>query len=185
MSNSSAKTYSLIAVILIGAFLLAGYFVIYTFLPSYNLANAKYESSQQENARLKTAVNSVQTFLSDFESQQKNVAKVNRALPTGSPDTANFVSNLSQLSQQSAVILSNFQPQAQNLETGNSGSNTIQSLNADFSASSSYPAFQDFLLRLEQNLRLLDVYHISLVGPTDGLGTALQYQVKMRTYYQE
>lgn len=48
-----------------------------------------------------------------------------------------------------------------------------------------YPAFKEFLARLEKNMRLIDVENISFAsGGIKGEGEALEFSIKAKTYYQ-
>ena len=47
---------------------------------------------------------------------------------------------------------------------------------------SGYNSFKDFMIRLENDLRLIDVGHVTLKVDDNGL---IQYQVNMQTYFQK
>lgn len=182
------KTLSIVVVLLILICLVSAYFLYSSFWPGYTQAKQNLASTQEKNATLKEALAGMQVFLQDFKQQGKNAALINLALPKGDSDAPNLLNSLSNTAQESGVILSNFQ-----INEGQNGAgaktNAIQTEDLTMSATANnYASFKDFLQRLEQHLRLVDINHIILSSVGDASTAAspgLQYQVQMRTYYQE
>ena len=183
--NTSAKSYSLLAALLIFVCVIIAYMLMTKYYPNYTLAQGRLTNVQADNVRLKSALDSSASFLSTYKSQGQNSSKINLSLPVKSSDMANFVSSFSALASQSGMALTNFQV-SENPENFVS-ENSIQSVDLTAVVSGPYLSFKDFMLRLEQHLRIIDVDKITISGGTAaGAGTpAFQYQVKMRTYYQQ
>ena len=183
--SSSPKTYSLLVVLLLFVCIFAVYTAATNYWPAYTLAKARLVNAQAENDRAKKALESSVAFLADFQDQEANAALLNLALPKRNSDMANFVSSLSGLAGQSGMTLTNFA-----INTGaeiNSNENAIKSEDLSVTVSGMYLAFKDLMLRLEEHLRVIDVYHVTLsAGGTTGVGALpLTYSLKLRTYYQQ
>jgi Tfp pilus assembly protein PilO len=109
MANTSAKTYSFLAAVLVVACLITGYLVMTKYWQEYNLSKTRKVNVEAENTRLTKALQSSVTFLSTFESQKRNIDLVQLALPSDEADVANFINSFSQLATQSGVVLLNLQ----------------------------------------------------------------------------
>ncbi|MBX4191537.1 MAG: type 4a pilus biogenesis protein PilO [Candidatus Doudnabacteria bacterium] len=180
----SAKSYSLLSVALIFGCLIVAYFLFTKYWTNYTFAKAQEQNMLVENARLKQALQDSESYLDTFTAEGENISKLKLALPDKDSDMANFVYSVSQLATSSGVALTNFTVSTtQGLE---SAPNSIAVENLGFNVSGSYLAFQDFLTKLQDHLRLIDIYHITFNGTTtEGSKTPiLEYSVKLRTYYQ-
>ncbi|HEX9503785.1 MAG TPA: type 4a pilus biogenesis protein PilO [Patescibacteria group bacterium] len=181
--SSSAKSYSLLAVILILVCIVLGYMIMTGYYPGYTLAQGRVANASADNARLKKALDSSASFLSTYQNQSKNSSLLNLALPVKNSDMANFVSSLSGLATQSGITLANLQV-TYSPEVG-VAQNSIRTVDLNMIVSGPYLSFRDFMTRLEEHLRIIDVNKVTFSNASGGAGTpALQYQVHMRTYYQ-
>ncbi|MBX4186927.1 MAG: type 4a pilus biogenesis protein PilO [Candidatus Doudnabacteria bacterium] len=184
-AGSSAKTYSLMAAVLVVGCLIVTYMVLSNVYPAYTLAQGQLTNVKADNARYKQALASSVAFLATYEQQNKNQSTVNLSLPEKNADMADFVSSFSQIATQSGVTLTNLAVTTQPLET--TVENAIRAEDLTLNASGSYLSFKDFVKRMEEHLRVVDVYHITFSNAgAVGSGTPiLHYLVKLRTYYQQ
>jgi Tfp pilus assembly protein PilO len=183
--GSSAKSYSLVAAFLVLACLVTIYVIFSKYWNEYTLAKAQYTNTQFENDRLKKALHDSESYLETYENEAGNIEKLSMALPEEDSDMANFISSLSQLATQSSVSLNSFS--VATVTSTVPAENAIGVEEITFNVSGSYPAFKDFLNKLQQHLRIVDIYHVTLSSAgSEGVGTpVLQYAVKLRTYYQK
>jgi Tfp pilus assembly protein PilO len=185
-NSSSAKSSSLLAALLIIVSIVVGYLLLTKYWPAYTLAQGQYTNTAATNTRLKNALASSKTFLSTFESQSEQAAMLDLALPVEDPDMANFVSSISALAQASGVTLTNMQISPRN-EDFVAADHAIISQEISLNATGNYLSLKDFILRLEEHFRIIDVEEILVSNSgTAGAGTPpLQIQVKLNTYYQQ
>jgi|GEM_PF-2846498 hypothetical protein len=183
MEFTTPKNYrlSLISVVLALACLAAAYFVFTQFWPKYTNAKINQDKAQSINLELNKTQASLQAFLKNFEAQKQKADLSNLALPAKNSDMANFTSNLAELAAASGVSLSGLQV-AEVAQEKLSVPNTIAVQNLTLSMSGTFPSFQDFMTRVENNLRLIDTYHVTMRLDS---GQSLSYQILMRTYYQK
>jgi len=169
--------------ILVIACLGVGYFVTSPQWTKYSLGKDKLVGAQNDNQHYKQALASMQNFLDKYKNYASQVPTVNLALPAKSFDLPNFASSMSNLAKASGVVLSNFSIQdAISPTQKNPVENSIQTVLVSLSAVGTYPSFKDFILRLEQHLRIVDIGHVSIRGDSTG---QVQYQINLQTYYQK
>lgn len=189
MTQISSRTKSIIAGGLVIALVGLAYFLFVSILPAYNAAKGDLTNVKADHERLNNALASVQTFVSSYESQSKDIVKANLALPKKSVDLPNFLTDLQQMSNASGVTLSNLQTSDITPATGQPTlANAIEAVDISLIASANFASLNDFLLRLENSLRLIDVYHITIRADQKGDQSSvplLQYQIKMYIYYQK
>ncbi len=136
-----------------------------------------------QNEQLQKSLQLVQTFLKSYTDHSTDVKTANLALPVKDMDAGNFVSSLGELAQASGVTLSNLQMNYSSAALDKTVvPNSIQPQPISFTASGSYLQFRDFILRLENHLRLVDINRIVLNEDDSGL---IEYQVQLTTYYQQ
>ncbi len=185
MNAFSVASKNIVSIVL-GLLVLVGGFYLYTNLwPNYSQAKATLNVTEGENVRLTKALGSIQQFIDTYNSSAALESKANLSLPSDSPDMGNFLGNLEQLAVLSGVTLG---PLQVNESTNPGAENAIQSVEVGVSASGSYLSLKDYVLRLQRNLRLVDIYQINIISPqqtTAGGTTILQYQIKLRTYFQQ
>ncbi len=182
MIGQAIPTKSLFNVILTIACLVGGYFLYANLYPKYTQASIQLSQAQAEHDRLSNALSTTQDFIQAYHEQAKNAATANLALPDNGPDMANFINNLSDLATQGGVTLNSFQIVESQQSTA---LNTITPVDITFNASGSYLSLKDFIFRMQSSLRLIDIYHITVSSQNSGSIPVLQYQIKLKTYYQQ
>ncbi len=186
MPGTAPKNYSIAALILVLACIIGGYVVFTNYWKEYNASKNSLAEAKANNARLISSLNSVESFLEAYDEQQENVPMVNLALPSKQVDMANFISSIATVAQSSSVVLSGVQITDPTNNRPVPIENTIAPQTISLSVSGTYLAFKDFLLRVEQHLRIIDVKHVTLGGGSTGQGPqVLQYQLQLQTYYQQ
>ena len=180
MSNSLQSKVILGLILVIGCFGVA-YFFTTPQWSRYSAAKANLERKQTEKEQLTTALNSMQTFISQFNGQKDNLEKVNLALPAKSADLPNLLTSLSALAQASGMTLSNFTIAESSSSDKPAPVNSIQTAKINLTASGSFESFKDFIIRLETDLRLIDIENVTLKAENE----QIQYVINLRTYYQK
>lgn len=183
MTNFNFKSLTSTAAILVVACLAVGYFATRPAWSNYQDAQAKMSALSDTNQKLNDSLNSLESFLNSFHANSGQVSGMNLALPVKSADLTNFIASLGDMAQTSGVVLSNFSVDENNAaQTKPTALNAVQPVTVNLTASGNYSSFRDFMVRLENNLRLLDINHITLKADQDGL---LEYQISFKTYYQK
>lgn len=180
MNQSSYKKSTLIIVILIITSLAIGYFITTPQWSKHTESKGQLERAQSDNKKLTDQLAVLQSFLSSYNSNLDKKAVLNQAVPVKSPDLANFMASVDALAKSSGVALSNISI-GTNAAAQKIVENSIQTVPLNLTASGSYPSFKDFILRLEQHLRLVDVGHVALKSDENGL---LEYRIDVSIYYQ-
>jgi len=178
MPESSFKSVIITATILFIGCLGFGLFFARPQWQQYSQNKLQLAQLTLDNDGLKQALNALQSFLGTFESQKDNVTKVNLSLPIKSPDLANFMSAVADLAASSGTALSDFSIGSERQATANA----VAPVTLNLSASGSYQSFSDFILRLQNNLRLVDINHVTLQLGENNL---LKYSLELQTYYQK
>lgn len=181
MAQTTFRSIISIALILIIACFAVGYFFTTPQWSNYTLGKTELATVQASNQDLTTALASVQSFLDEYQTRQKDAAKASLALPLKSSDMANFAATMGDLARSANVLLSNISIQ-EPPTSSKTGNNAIQVVPLTLTASGSYASFKDFMIRLEDHLRIVDVGHISLKADDAGL---INYQINLQTYYQK
>lgn len=180
--NSSIAKSSLLTLVILGiAAIAVGLYWAKPQWAAYSQASTMLQEEEAKNAQLEQTLNSINAFLDAYDKQEPNIETVNLALPVKSLKEADFVSSLGQLAQASGIVLSNLQMTASSSVEKIAPANTINAQKISFTATGSYASFNDFVLRLESHLRLMDIHHVSVKQDESG---QLDYQVDLTTYYQ-
>lgn len=182
MEKSSLKSSTIIGGVLLLMCFAAAYFLTKPQWDNYSVLHAQVVQAKSEQAKLQQDLSALQNFLNDYQSHSKDVSTANLALPVKDADTADFVGALGDLAKAAGVALEDFQMTEKSVIGKPSPDNTIQALEINLTAAGSYPSFKDFMMRLENHLRLVDIEHISVKADDAG---QIEYQVTMRTYYQK
>jgi Tfp pilus assembly protein PilO len=182
-AQSSLKSRVLSGTIIVLICIVLGYFVTTPLWNKYKVAKSELTTAEMQNEQLRETLAQVQIFLGTFQNNQENVAIAGLALPSHI-DYANFMSSFGDLANASGIALQDFN--VNNIAVAAAveapKNNAIQSQRISFIASGSYPSFKDFILRLENHLRLIDIERITVASnETSGL---LEFQVYIKTYYQ-
>ncbi len=177
--NLPSKTFTLLSLLVV--VVLVGYFLLYPFWNKLATSRDGLASAQAEQAKLKQASSDLNNFLAEFQglSEEANITAL--ALPS-KPDTANLLANFEALSRQSGLTLASFNFFEEPNAAVKGSAFAVTPLGIEIIASGSFPSFQDFLLRLETHLRILDVDSVVLRSEEAGI---LDYQIKLRTYFQK
>lgn len=177
--------------IAVGAMLLlaclgVGYFFTAGQWTAYNQAKADVAQKQNQQRELNEALASIQSFTAAYKARLSDASMVNLALPSKSGDLPNLLSSIEEMAKAAGVSLSNFQITDSGTVTGAGQKpaleNSIQTQKVDMVASGSYASFVNFMMRLQNNLRLMDVDHVTVRADENG---QLQYNIQLRTYYQK
>jgi len=170
------------AILLIACFGV-GYFFTNQQWAGYNQVKADVAQKETQQRELNDALASVQAFITAYKSRLSDAAMVNLALPAKGSDLPNLLSSIEEMAKASGVVLSNFQVTDPVAVSGKAAlENSIQTQKIDLVASGSYASFVNFMTRLQGNLRLMDLDHVTVKADENG---QLQYNISLRTYYQK
>ena len=179
----SFRSKALVITLLVVACFAVAYFLTIPKWDAYKVAQNQLATLQNQNKVLTDSLATVQSFVDTFNQHQQDVTTLNLALPAKSTDSANFTNSLNQISQSSGIALGALQISEPVVSVDNPPApNSIQVEVIHFSGSGSYASFRDFLSRLENNLRLIDVNKISFKA--DDLGQ-VEFDVDGQTYFQK
>lgn len=175
-----------IGVMLLLACIGVGYFFTAAQWSSYNETKAVVAQKEKQQAELNEALSSVQAFTAAYKARLSDVSTVNLALPPKSGDLPNLLTSVEEMAKAAGVALSNFQITDSANLTGAGVKpaleNSIQTQKIDMVASGSYASFVNFMMRLQNNLRIMDVDHVTVKADENG---QLTYDIHMRAYYQK
>lgn len=183
MTNASLQS-STLRLIFLGLVCFAvGFLALKPQWATYGERRAALAQAQEQNDQLEKSLESVQNFLREYDQRNTDVTTTNLALPVKDVDAGNFVSGLGDLARASGITLSNLQINPTSTAIDKTPvPNSIQTQGINFSASGTYPAFKDFILRLESHLRLVDIKRVTMKEDDSGL---IEYQIELTTYYQQ
>ncbi len=183
MTNSSLQSSTIRLIFMVVVCFAVGFFAL---KPQWEVnveRRAALAIAQEQHDQNKKSLESVQNFLKDYDQHNTDVTTTNLALPVKDVDAGNFVSGLGDLAKASGITLSNLQINPTSTAVDQTPiANSIQTQGINFTASGSYPAFKDFILRLENHLRLVDIKRVTLKEDDSGL---IEYQIELTTYYQQ
>ncbi|HTL39705.1 MAG TPA: type 4a pilus biogenesis protein PilO [Methylomirabilota bacterium] len=171
-------------IVLLIACFLAAYFLALPRWNKYQLSIAQLHDAQAQNDQLNQSLSSLQSFLDTYNSHAQDRVLASQALPTQNVDTADLLTGIDALAKASGVNL-------KSLELGSSSNsaaqkaivpNSIVTQPITMTLDASYPAFKDFITRLQNHLRLIDIQSVSFKIDDAGL---LQFDVILKTYYQQ
>jgi hypothetical protein len=157
------------------------YFFVWPQWEKYSAVQQQLQIAETANQNLSQTQAALAIFLESYNDNKQYQNTADLALPVKTENLAHLTSNIGDMATASGVLLSNFsitEPDAKEARVENS----IQVVELNLSASGSYLAFRDFVLRLENNLRLMDLTHAVLKADETG---SLQYQIKFNVYFQK
>jgi Tfp pilus assembly protein PilO len=185
MQKSSKSLIALLVGILI---LAAGYFA-YGQWQKLGETRAAFDMTKETNDKLKKAQADADAFLAKYESNRAQASIANRTLPLGNPDVPTLLDNFSRMVADSGLIMNqmNLIKESVNAEADTSTPGSIKSVDIDMQVDGSYETFNDFLLRLQRNLRLSDMVSLNVSEREEDSGgnSGLTFAFKIRTYYQQ
>lgn len=180
--TDSLQTKIIVGVILILACFGVGFFFTLDQWTSYSLAKSALEQKQAEQQQLKEALSLAENFVAEFNSKAKDAEVANLALPAKDSDLSNLIANLGDMAKASGLALSDFGVE-QVVPAGNPVvENGIQTQKINLTASGNYASFKDFVLRLQNNIRIMDVDQVTAKADESG---QVEYQMVIRAYYQK
>ncbi len=182
MSRASFRSKIITGFILVIACFALAYLLATPQWDKYKIAKNQLEVAVEQEQQLSESLAAIDSFVNTFNNSSTSVGITNQALPPRDSDTAGFVSSLSALAGQSGVVLGDMQFEEQASNDKQAAPNSIRVIKVNMTASGTYLSFKDFMLRLENHLRLVDVQKITLASDDSGV---LRYQLILTTYYQK
>ena len=162
------------------ACLLLAYFVVYPQWTTLSASRSKLAQAQAEQETLRQAETQVSNFLAEFNDLNDKKLIADDALPSKDIKLPAILGAIDELTKASGLAIGSVsvvEPQ----DKVASAPNTVDTVNLEVNVSGSFPAFKNFLLRLENHLRISDIENITLQMQEEG---SITYQVKLKTYYQ-
>jgi len=181
MELSSITNRIWIFILLLIACLGVGYFFTLSTYNNYQTEKQLLHQSQQRNGTLEQGKNRLEQFLGSYEERKADKSILDRALPVGNADIPNILAGIGDLAASSGVSLTTFQID-EPVTTEGVPPNTIQTVIVNLGGGATYASFEDFIVRLEQHLRIMDIQRINLVSQEGGI---MQYQLSLKTYFQK
>ena len=181
MNPNNVTTKIWIAVGVILACILIGYFGTWGYYTKFSESSATQRQLKQTNDSLNQQIATTENFLKTYESNKNDAQKLKLTLPVHDTDMSNFIASLGELATASGVSLGSIQIG----DTSNRGTtiaNTIQPVDIRLVGSGSYPSFKDFMIRLEKHLRITDIGNVTMNAQDGGV---LQFGISVTTYYQK
>ena len=175
---------SILSILLVLGSVGLGYFGVWPQWKTYSTAQAQLKNAQEEQQKLQVAQTQLNDFLNEYSQHSADADRVNSALPLSRNEIYNVLNNLDVLSQQSGVGLAGLTthdlPETDQL---GAQTNSIIPMDVDITVTGTYFAFKEFLSSLEKNLRIIDVYSMSVTANNDKTGN--NYVLVFKTYYQK
>lgn len=177
------KSKGIVVLALILASLISAYFVVFANYQAMAQAKAELLRVNQDKENLDHSLKLLESFLDKYRSLSKEAKLAKLALPTSS-EPALLLGEIEQLAKLSGILISsvNFidSPEA---EIKKLSSNSVVSTEAQLSISGNYFSFRDFLDRLENHIRIIDLQLVSI--SVEEKNNNYQYEIKFKTYYQK
>lgn len=177
---SNFKTKTLTLLLLAAACVFAAYFA-YRQYQHLSGSRALLNQAEAEKTKLEDAQKQINKFLEEYASLTGEQTQANAALPVGGANAATVLAQVDKLAQLSGLTLGSLSIRDKNVEV-KIAENGVDFQDIEMEVSGSYPAFSNFLLLVEANLRLIDVQNISARAEEENL---IKYKLVMRTYYQK
>jgi hypothetical protein len=178
-----SQTKSILSAVLVLVAIALGYFGVMPRWTVYKDAQASRLLAQQENDKVKQGQAKLNSFLAEYKKHAEDAKTLNEALPLNQAAIYNVLNNLDTLSRQAGVTLTTLSTKdASGSDQLGAKPNTIYAIDIAISGSAFYPTFKDFLLKLEDNLRIIDVNTLSIEQTDSKPGT---FSINFKTYYQK
>lgn len=175
---------SLASIILIIIALILGYFVVMPRWTSYSEARTQLAAEKDTQEQLKKAQSDITAFLAEYNQHTSEAALINGVLPLSETQIQNVLKSLEDLTKGSGISLGQLTVENRpDTDISAAQPNAIQPMDLSLSVTGEYPAFKDFLVRLENTLRIVDVKSVTI--STDQESNKNKYDLKFRTYYQK
>ncbi|HEV8601583.1 MAG TPA: type 4a pilus biogenesis protein PilO [Patescibacteria group bacterium] len=181
MASNQLKTQSLTITILAVVCLLAGYLLTYQTYAKMSVTKTALTKATEEEKKLSLAYDELASFLDKYKAMSEKATVAGQALPLA-PDLAVLLGSIDEMAKISGVDLASISIIDSKEINDNPNPHSLAVAQFSVDASASYPAFKDFLLRLEKNLRLIDIQRITFKVDEANF---LQLQMTVKTYYQK
>ena len=182
MTSSSLKSRAIASILLVLVCFGVGFFLTKPKWNAYKASQSQLRMIEAQNDEFRQSLSTVQSFTDQYSKELNNVATADLALPAKKMDSANFVKALGDMAAASGVVLADLQIDAPASADRTPAPNSIQVQHLTFTATGTYLGFKDFVMRLENSLRLVDFEKISLQSSEDD---QVKYTVDLKTYYQQ
>jgi Tfp pilus assembly protein PilO len=184
MLGVELKSKTVILVILILAILAVSYFVAYPQWDKLSQSKSELEIAKQDNDRYNKLLQEVQTYIDKYKNFQKETMVASKTLPIKDFNAPEFINNIADLAKTGGVNLFAFvitDPVVK--ENQVSANYSLQNQSISLTVSGTFQAIKNFILLLENNLRLVDIQTISLKQPSEG--DVMESQITLKAYYQK
>lgn len=160
------------------------YFLLAPAIKNFGSIQRTLALAKDQNQELKQASSDLQTFLDKYQSlsESDKVEIASFALPSTHPNTPVLLGSLEELAKLSGLTLISMSVDENPEKDKTAPQLSLAELQIQLSVSGSYPAFKDYLLRLENHLRLIDLQEMNFKVEE---GTNATYQLLLKAYYQK
>jgi Tfp pilus assembly protein PilO len=172
---------SIVTITLFIAVVLAGVFALNPSWKKFNEARTLESQAKLKQANLTSEESMMEQFIKEFKENEKHVATANTALPVKGASVESILANLDEMARSSGLALSDVILINNSDPDKKPAANSVQNQEISFVAAGTFPAFKNFLLLLESNLRIIDIRDISFEVNEDGVA---EYRMSFVTYYQ-
>lgn len=137
--------------------------------------------AQTESAKLVEAQNQVDKFLEEYKTLSKEQSSANTALPIKEGKPELVLAQIDRLASQSGLALGSLSVREKNNDV-KIADNGIDFQDIEMEATGSYPAFKNFILLIETNLRIVDLQSITAHAEDEN---SIKYKLIARSYFQK
>lgn len=172
---------SVLPIILIVACIGGGYFFSYGQWVSYSQSQDALKAAQAKLDAVKKAQGDIDGFLAKYRDSLDSQPMVDRALPPNDMKVPEVLALLEQLALNSGLgvdSINNKTDGSQKVKDPNS----VQTVDFDVQVNGTYEEFQNFLLLIEQNLRISDLQDVTFQKDEN---TNTKFSLVIRMYYQK
>lgn len=177
-------------VLLLGIVILAvAYFGAYSQYTNWGAVKAEHAISKEKNDKLVAAQSAANAFLAKYESNRARAEVANKVLPLGDADVPYLLGNFDQIADESGLTVRQIAviEQPKNADEA-VVPNAIKAVDLNVVVVGSYESFNNLLLRMQRNLRLVDLISVNVdIGGDEednSNGSVLEYTLVFRAYYQ-
>lgn len=172
---------SLLPIILIVGCISTGYFFSYDQWVKYSASKDALAVAETQNAAVRKAQSDLEGFLTSYRRSLESQPKVDRALPAEDLELPIILTLLEDLAQTSGMKVGSINGKEAS-EIKSSDSNSVSYIDFDVQVQGTYEGFKNFLLLIEQNLRISDVQSVTF-QVEEGLN--IKFSLVVRMYYQK
>lgn len=169
--------------------LLVGYFGAYSQYTKLSEAKTAFNVSKAANEKLVRAESDAVAFMAKYDTNRSQTQIADKALPLGDADVAILLGNMSTILGESGMNVTQMNVLDEGEVAVDENPGSIQSVDVDVQVSGSYEAFNNLLLRLQNNMRIMDLISMTVTldeeSSGSGTGSALKFTLRFRTYYQK